>query len=474
MDKRDIDKYFKDELQGYSKEVDTDAIWKSLDLEKKSRKSRFFWWPIAFALIVILSGIYFVLDRNTSHPVLVRLNQNTIDEKEASSNLMSDIAISKLPNNNTKDILAINTVEEGQISENIVDKLSAPNVATIESDSIKMRIDVNAIGHIISDPIKVNDTSSGDQFTSIKSRENNELLALDIKSETKLSKDESLHLIQTANNSKNITSSSLEIKYAQPLPVNKRALSEPLLIKKDVLNDYSNRGIRLNIYSGISYVDRSLNAHNIELNPFVLSKEKTETPLELISLGVQLRYDIGAVYLKGGIEFQWLNTKFEYEQYNIIDTVATSGVVGILIDANGNSFNQVGTVYEENSLTSQWTHYNSHRLFNLPLSIGYEKKISKWYFSIEAQSQLNFMHSFSGKRLDKEDNVTDNTSDINQSFKMGLGVAFGLRYKLSDVTSIYCSPNYFSYITSFTKRSESYSENYSLLGLQIGMSYKLN
>lgn len=470
MGERDIDKYFKDELKGYSKDVDTNALWSALDLDKKRKKRGFFVWSTSLVLVAILVLVYFVFDENNLYQESVQSAKETLVVQNESSELPPNLAVStsNRSKGNLENILPLNLIEETQIHENIVKHSTQKSIDVTQSKSAEFS-NRNTTGFDYS--------NDSDQTVVSINTGNGRYARLDSESvkidQTNISMNGSMPLSNPNIPSELKLINSLEIKFAQPFTIVERSVSEPSLVERDLLNNNSNRALRLNIYSGVYNVARTLTTQNMGLEQFLSRKEESESPLELISIGVQLRYDIGSLYVKAGIEFQSLNNKFEYEQNSVVDTVPTSGIVGVIIDSEGNSFNQVGTVYEENSVTSNWTHYNSHRLFNMPLSIGYEKRISKWSFSIEAQSQLNFHHSYSGKRLDQEGNVTDNSSDVNKSLKLGLGAAVGLRYEYSNTTSIYLSPSYFSYLDSFAHESQNYSEKYRLFGLQIGLSYKL-
>lgn len=478
MGKRDIGKYFKDELSGYSKDVDTNAIWEALNLEKKRKKSPFFLWSTGLTILAVLASIYFVFNENIFQPKNEQLIDNATIEQNESIQSPLDLAssISYSSNSNSGNSVALNTIEEIHLHNKVANKVTGKSDSITQSELTKTRLDINS-----SDPLKsletdVNYISEMDQIVAIGAKDNNDFESVDLGHElidiTMISQKGSNYTLLPNTTSKLILPNALEINYAQLFTIEERTLPKQFITERDLLKNKMAPALSLIIYSGASYVDRSLTTQNESLKQFISRKAESETPLELISFGVQLRYNIGSIYFKGGLELQSLNTRFEYEQYSIIDTVPTSGVVGILIDSNGNSFNQVGTVYEENSLTANWTYYNNHLLLNIPLSFGYKKRMNRWSFSIEAQSRLNFLHGFSGKRLDQQGNVTDNNNDINKSFKLGLGVAIGLEYEFSNTTSIYLSPNYFSYLDSFAQ-SNSYSEKYSLKGLQIGLCYKL-
>jgi len=479
MGERDIDKYFRDELKGYSKEVDTDAIWSALDLDKKRKNRPFLMWLIGLVIITILASVYFVFDSNNTDENIGQLTKVTSVFQNESEKLFSNPENSFInpSNENLEKKSSPDPIQKSYTKEINLETSTQSSIDGLEERLTQNRIDVKPFFTLKPNGAILNGENQETNLSQSNANVKQELVRTETESKEKYQFtdliDDHIQLPSRNTASEFVVINSLDVKNAKPFKIIDRAKPDPYPFATDLLNNNLSKGLSLNIYSGIFNVDRTLTTQNIDLEQFLLRKEESESPLELISVGIQLRYDIGAVYFKGGIEFQSLNEKFEYEQYSIIDTVPTAGVVGILIDHNGNSMNQLGTVFEENTLTSNWTHYNSYRLFNIPLSIGYEKGINKWFFSIEAQSQLNFHHSFSGKRLNQEGNITDDNVSINKSFKLGLGAAIGLRYRFSNTTSIYLNPSYLSYLDSFADETKGYSEKYSLFGLQVGLSYKL-
>jgi|GEM_PF-4765196 len=479
MGERDIDKHFRDELKGYSKEVDTDAIWSALDLGEEKKKRPILIWALGILFVLISTFSYFVIDTSIIDQKIERTTTETVAIEKEGSELVFD-AVNTINDSFKKrkeNSIASNSIIDKNTVENRVQITDQKSNDIAQNKSIGISINaknLNVINsNIINFPSTVEVKESTLSFIEKKSRSTLSDIKSDNSELRNISSIGSNHLLNSITPTEILAHNTLDSKNAQPFSIIERATPGSNLVKIYLHNISSSGGLSLNVYSGIYNINRTLSAQNVALEEFLAIREEVETPLELVSVGAQLRYDIGSVYFKGGIEYQSLNERFELEQYDVLDTVPAPGVVGILIDSDGNALNQMGTVYEENTLTTNWTYYNSHRLFNIPLGIGYEKGLENWFFFIEAQSQLNFHHSFSGKRLDQEGNVTDGNSDIDRSFKLGLGAAVGVRYKIADNTSIYCSPNYFSYLDSFADSSKGIAEKYSIYGIQVGLSYKL-
>ncbi len=478
MGERDIDKYFKDQLKGYSKDVDTDAIWSALDLEE-NKKRPYFIWVSGFILIMFIGVIYYGTDKFST--------QDKIPSKDAVVILDNSDRLISQPKANSRNkseaVTEIN-LSSKQIQKSLVEKIILDKsikydgiVKLIKPTSTKSDTKANT-------SIKLSETNVKKEigYGNVNKnviREANISPTVSLEIETKQDDrfknvtDHSAQLLAPNTQRLSLQFKTLGINNAEIFSIPERTKIElnHKTIEKSISN--SSRGLSLNIYSGIYKLNRTLTAHNVQLEPFLSKKENSESPLELISIGTQLKYDLGAVYFKAGIEFQSLNEKFEYQERDVLDTLSSQGIVGILIDSEGNSIYQEGTVFEESTLTSRWVNYNSHRLFIIPLSIGYEKQISSWFLSVEAQTSLNFRRSFSGKQLDRNNNITKDSETIDESFKLGLGVSVGLRYAFTNTTSVYIRPHYFRYNNSFDKEMINYSQKYDMFGMQLGMSFKL-
>ena len=57
MGRHDIGDYFKERMKGQHLDIDTDAVWNELGLEKK-RKRRGLWWIWGLGSLVLIAGAY--------------------------------------------------------------------------------------------------------------------------------------------------------------------------------------------------------------------------------------------------------------------------------------------------------------------------------------------------------------------------------------------------------------------------------
>jgi len=475
---RHIDKYFKDNLKGYSKEVDTDAVWAALDLDNNDKKKKpGFFWLIGLSLLTCMGVIYFATDSlNTQYDEQL-VPQEKNDTKINSTSVKKDIIAASIKNSDKpiKINPTLNQVQKSVIDKSFKDTSIRNTKNTRSITSTKTKTQFVAPTKLQSSnslrPIYNTLVVDGQQAETVKQEVDIDFNSSDLNEQIEIAFNHSVDFLATNKLAFSQALRALDINEDESLPIlnisNQGGESEE--INK---NKKKRGGLSVSVYSGLYQLDKSFNTDG-QKSEFLAEKEYALTPLELSSVGTQLKYDFGGIYVKAGVEFQSLNERFEFEQYTVLDTVNVPGVVGILIDRNGDASDQQGFVQEVNTSTKRWLNHNNYRLFSIPLSIGYEKKINKWSLSVEAQSIFNFHRSFSGLELDSEFMVTDKSNTINDSFNLGFGISIGLGYTLTDKTSVYLRPHYFRYSDSFDIEGQNYTQKYDVYGLQVGLNYRL-
>lgn len=488
MGEHDIDKYFKDQLNGHSKKVDTDAIWAGIDLEDDKKEKSFIVWFKGLFLIMFLGAIYLASDKlfslqdfatSTEAAIQASPPQSTTskyksNEPKVKANKPAQQEIRKNkasnPENKSKVITPAPTVWE--INDNTTSqKATIPPAAVNDSHSETTITDINqktkkiaATRHLISESIlnkpKVNIEEKDEALKS----------AVDINSKSQNTGNTSFPIQLT-------TLAILETKSVNPFYIPERTkpnpeLVEPIALPEIVeLNENKRKSVSLDLYSGVYKLDRTLTQVDPAVNSLLSKKESTETPLELISLGAQIKYDLGALYFKTGLEFQSLNERFEHEKFEVLDTVTTQGVIALNVSTERDTTSQMGPTLNENTLTTRWKQYNNHRLFSVPFSIGYEKELKRWTWSVEATALVNVYHDFSGKQLAEDESITDLKDSLNDSVKFGYGISTAVLFRLTENTSIYLSPHYFQYNDSFVKNAAGYKQKYRMYGGKLGVNY---
>lgn len=79
MGKVNIDKYFKKRVSDYSADIDTNALWKDLDIEVKKKDRGFFFWLFGLIpLLALVAIVYFSFFTFENEPVPSKAEQSPV------------------------------------------------------------------------------------------------------------------------------------------------------------------------------------------------------------------------------------------------------------------------------------------------------------------------------------------------------------------------------------------------------------
>lgn len=467
MGKSDIDKYFKDQLKGYSKEVDTDAIWSALDLQgqKKEKRKPVFAYLVGYSMLLIAAVGYFGYDsldtqqksqnaikEDSKTQIDIQVDAITDDPiiKTSDALLQSSSATTALPNIGTK---------KKEIHNLLKNKSSSKTERTLVKNSTSIFSLPSEPNTSINKSVQENDQVGNTPFYENALHEN--YVVRNTPSNNKYTRSvQGLSVTEIKTNDTRHVVAPIALRQIKLLTVSKFIFSAKARKIDENEKPKKNNTWSLNIYSGVYAIDRKLRSRNTLPEPFLTSKEKIESPLELFSAGAQLKYNMGPVYLKSGIEFQSLNEQFKYDQHEVLDTITSSNIFS-------------GNLREEVVLNSRWLHNNNHRLYTIPLSVGYEKRINNWYFSIEGNLSAILHRSFVGRQLNQAGMVISDFDDVNNSFRLGYGTSVGARYAFTNTISVYLRPHYFTFTDLYNSQLVVYTKKYDLYGLVLGLSFKL-
>jgi len=141
--------------------------------------------------------------------------------------------------------------------------------------------------------------------------------------------------------------------------------------------------------------------------------------------------------------------------------------------------NVVSTQVEEKVILDKI--YNQYNYLDLPITIGFEKDLKDFILSLNGGIGLNLWSSQSGK-IYKEDikNVYDlkNGGEAGVSFfrknaGLSLITSVGLNYKYNERILLLLEPSMRYYLHSLSNTENPISQKYVFIGLNIGLSYRI-
>jgi len=159
---------------------------------------------------------------------------------------------------------------------------------------------------------------------------------------------------------------------------------------------------KVNVYGGYSFIQRRLTTnYPQDLSEIIALRNKTESLLEAVSIGTDLRYKTkSGFYAKVGLEYLSINERFNWSSQDFKEELVEDVVVYSYVSSVGDTTNTTGNVSGFRSIDKTWVNYNNHKMLSLPLSFGYtSKNRGPWSFFAEGSFHLNVFYNFSGKVL---------------------------------------------------------------------------
>lgn len=227
--------------------------------------------------------------------------------------------------------------------------------------------------------------------------------------------------------------------------------------------------------SGIAALSRTLAAKNSSDNNYKMLRDRTESMLEAINFGADLTMEHTSGFsLSLGFNQVHINERFRSINI-VIDTSIINDVKYRVINLMQDTVDVYGDVSIYDITKSTYDIYNQHRITELPILLGYAFNLSKWRLGVQAGALVNISTKSKGRIFNKSGEIIDISTTSNPyKTKIGMGYQFGfsiareITHRLSlramPVVKIY--PNIMNEDSALTNK-------YTLLGGQIGLSYKL-
>lgn len=474
MGEFDLGKYFKSRIQNHSEEIDTDAIWNSLDLDNEKKRKLKIFWIFGLSLFMLL-GIGLVsmyvqaskiqkLEKEISEIALianqgsnvktspvddwVKPNENVNSNKSSGDaesvmdvNMVSNVDQETNTNVLTNNSRIKNPIHNTAIPNTAIPNIAIPNTAIPNTQILNTAIPNTAIPNtailktqILNTPISVPNPTDGHlSFSQLK------LLPIGLL-------DHSERFVT--------------------LPLHRIKVMHP-----EVKRDHR---FYLGLYSGYNFIYRTLSSTQAQENDALLvARNTTESALEMITVGLDLKCKLNSNwYIKSGLEYQSINEKFAFE-LNSNDTILENNlVVEQFVSAQSDTTNITGSGLVQQAITEKWVNYNSHKIFNLPISVGYQLSNNRrWNFYVEGSFIINVSRRFEGLQLNRDLIAVEQPSYFTKALNIGYALSAGITYNPVPRINVYLQPRYQKMLQSFTNRADGINQHYQMYGVRLGISY---
>ena len=232
----------------------------------------------------------------------------------------------------------------------------------------------------------------------------------------------------------------------------------------------------LGLIAGFSYTDKRLSARRESANGLLKLREITENSLETSHVGIELglRHRSGWS-IWSGIQQTRIVEHFEFDTARV-EITTISGVRAIRINPGRDSTTILGNVPQTRTTTIQKSIFNNYELIDIPVFVGYEKRVGKINLGLQAGILVNLSLKTRGQILNQEAEALDIQQTQNTLFKsrVGLGYQFGARLSGPVVGGVdwMISPFLRVYPKDFAIESNNITQRYRVFGGKFGFLYR--
>lgn len=503
MGKDKLDKHIHSVFQNHEVPVDTNEIWAGVESSLPQKTTGYpLWFFLAAGLVIVASlGIYLM-----SGDVQGENERNEVSELSVASQDLSDGAVdqmaakhseSAMDNQNidvaeakeTQNTLATNEPEgsnEDRRSGTLGNEPSGQNTDLSDAERIDQSQDIalsSRPSETLMDDLKSagTDTRRNETNTSFSassnalSAERTESHGTRSGADHPLANDAStLNLERTGERTSIGVLSLLTREEATTELLSTNAISVSL----PSLNDCYDFSLRswlwtLDAYAGFNYAGKSLawKTTSTSHEDYIRNRESTESYLEAFDAGISF----SAIHRKGllagvGVNYSQINEKFNYFEVKT-ESRFDSVVIRIEIDSAG----RADTIKDWRQVTVQTASeiltYNSYRMVDIPLFVGYQFYKGDWTFEFQGGVMVNLLMKKKGEILDPALNVVEVT-DNDLVFKDRIGLsAFGsfkAIYPLTTRLGVYAEPHFRVNLKSITTDAYPLEQRYNQFGLHVG------
>ena len=457
MKNKDFDKELKKGLQKYESELDVDSFWASIEsdvdeINKEEKKRR----VLPFLLFFLLMGI----------SVSILLSVDFIEKNEE-----RDVV------ENEKEKIEFDLSNDGEIENEIfkVDK-EAIKTKTIQNDFEKKE-DLNELENSFEfSSFSKKRVTPKNTFLENKGRdvllglEKNDQLEVFVLDKNRLtgSKKEEEH---------NITFTSIE-KYLFLLKNETSILSLDGVGKHVEFNEeeLDSSQFKIEILSGFSFVNRLLENKNPDNQALVNLRNKTESTRGAINLSVLGTWNPKPfLSFTTGLNFTQINEQFKFQGEIIQKDSIQNDIVAFQINVNEDSVAIFGDHFFDRRISHNKLYFNKYRLIDIPVLMGFEKRIKKFSIGGRTGVFINLKLKTSGLIFQTTESFVNLDTNQSENFKSNVQLSyyFGgvLKYHLKDKLSISVQPNFRLFPKSFSHNNTFTNQTYRLVGLNLGLEY---
>ncbi|MFK8009907.1 MAG: hypothetical protein AB8H03_26365 [Saprospiraceae bacterium] len=461
MSNKNFDKKLKEGLQDYESELDVNSFWASIEsdvdeINKEEKKRRILPFLLFFLLVGVSVSILLSIDfvEENGKPIVV----NTVEE----------LVESNLENNTQEEIKHEN-------------KTTIFNNKAIETKSIQ-----NGFGE--KDDLIITENLSKSSFFSKNNLvqksyllENKAMDEEPILENFEKPKEEILikNKIEISESYNSISNTFASISSPFFLLKNRYSILSLDDVKKHVT--YKNEKIdssqfKIEIQSGFHFVNRLLENEDLDNQALFDLRNKTESMRGAFNFAVLGSWKPKPyLSISTGLNFTQINEQFKFQGEIIQSDSTVNEILAFQINVNEDSVAIFGDQVYDRKFSHNKLYFNKFRMIDIPVLIGFEKRIKDFSIGGRAGVFINLSLKTSGLIFQTTETFVDLGSNQDQVFKSNIGLSyyFGgvIKYHLNNKLAISVQPSFRFFPHDFSHNNTFTSQKYNLIGLNLGFEY---
>ena len=498
----------KDHIKDFELDFDQNEVWNNIQKEQnKGRRRIFFWMSSLLGGLILIVGLFHLVDGSTASNVGsagVEVGQLAYtNEKSVSSTSILDVQ-DEDGSSLSSTTFAIGEIEQTKVVQNLQQEKSVELEIRSINESNKLvvkeagNIPISVRGNnnistkknmlysssqnLIDDGIQTSFSTS----SSTVSNEKNSTEVVGVYTLTNLSK---VLVSSESSDSKSLSVSKEEKIVSQFIsqPAKRKAIVVESLMghtsikslvydntldnidldnliipaKTEPLKESKKQIFAINTIAEYGFLVRDVALGEEGLSSFALEqREKTETAMDHMILGVNLSMPIGKIfYISSGVEYQRMTEKIEFSESALRPLRQDDLPVG--------SLNSQGFVISKSSSV----YYNHLDFINVPLEVGI--RLSQSRFSQFASIGTSINISTSGRQLYRNEfqELVDNTDSIKKNFNNSYVLKAGISYSLLSNLDWSLHASY-RYLPNVSARTSNFEQSYQSYMLGTGIAYQ--
>ena len=471
------------EITNHPSALDINEIWAAIEpqvdiinAQRKKRKPAFIYWLSGLALLVGLgiAGLFLFGDRLQTSEV----SNETLPDP--ASQVLAPIEVTK-----SKPL-----VKEGKIAPVAPEQNAAPIATTNQTSSSSLKDNNHFKNTIVADrnPMEILVSSESypplnaelnivtsvpDNINTSSPNPTTKPLQKKIESVNTIPLDEEkiTPLFPLAVDLCTPSTKSPELNFS--IKNNKSQVPPPIYIERPTFS--------IEFQTGISAVNRTLNAtgdRGNSLDTLVSLRNTFEEPLEALhaNLLVNAHFPSG-FFVSSGIGFTQINELYSNNSTVVDSIIDPMGIQKLIINITGDTIPVIGPVTSTRTTTFTKKYYNSYRMIDIPIFVGYQYDFGDWKTDFSLGVFANILLATEGRIPNTPTTDLDLSTDgdnvyrsrVDYSLQFGIGVSKSLTDKLS----LRVNPMFRYYSRNFINEDVGLNQRYLLFGGTVGLRMDL-